>query len=255
MSEISAVIITYNEELFIGKCLASLEGIADEIIVVDSYSTDSTEEICKKYKVNFIKHEFEGFRDQKNYALQFARHKHILSLDADEALSDELRESILAIHGNWSHDGYMFNRRNNYCGQWIRFSQSYPDRQLRLFRCDKGEWGKLNLHERFILSNGSSVGRLKGDLLHWPYASRQDHIDKMIKYAEIGAREYHKAGKKASIFTPYIHFFWGFFRSYIVNLGFLDGYNGYLICSTYAKFCFSKYSQLRRLNLEAKRGK
>ena len=89
MPKISAVIITYNEELFIDKCLASLDGIADEIVVVDSFSTDATEEICKKYNVRFIKHEFEGYRDQKNFALQLATHKHILSLDADEALSDK----------------------------------------------------------------------------------------------------------------------------------------------------------------------
>ena len=96
MPKISAVIITYNEELFIDKCLASLEGIADEIVVVDSFSTDATEEICKKYNVRFVKHAFEGFRDQKNFALKLATHKNILSLDADEALSDRLRESILA---------------------------------------------------------------------------------------------------------------------------------------------------------------
>jgi glycosyltransferase involved in cell wall biosynthesis len=96
MPKISAVIITFNEELFIDKCLASLEGIADEIVVVDSFSTDATEQICKKYNVRFVKHEFEGFRDQKNYALKLATHKNILSLDADEALSDKLRESIKA---------------------------------------------------------------------------------------------------------------------------------------------------------------
>src|SRR5450759_3974746 len=97
MPKISAVIITFNEELFISKCLESLEGIADEIVVVDSFSTDATEEICKKYNVRFIKHAFEGFRDQKNYALGLAKFKNILSLDADEALSDKLRESIIAV--------------------------------------------------------------------------------------------------------------------------------------------------------------
>ena len=91
MPKISAVIITYNEELFIGRCLASLDGIADEIVVVDSFSTDGTEDICKKYNVRFIKHEFEGYRDQKNFALKLATYKHILSLDADEALSDQTK--------------------------------------------------------------------------------------------------------------------------------------------------------------------
>jgi glycosyltransferase involved in cell wall biosynthesis len=248
MPKISAVIITYNEELFIDKCLASIDGVADEIVVVDSFSTDATEEICKKYKVRFVKHAFEGYRDQKNYALQLATHKNILSLDADETLSDKLKESILAIKDKWEYDGYLFNRRNNFCGKWIWHSQWYPDRQLRLFYSDKGQFGELNLHEKFIMSNGAKVGKLKGDLLHWPFISRQDHIDKMKKYSLIGAEEFYKAGRKASLFTPYIHLIWGFFRSYIIRGGFLDGYDGFLICSLYAKSAFNKYRKLRHLN-------
>jgi len=248
MPKLSAVIITYNEELFIGKCLASLEGIADEIVVVDSFSTDGTEEVCKKYNVRFVKHAFEGFRDQKNYALKLATYKNILSLDADEALSDRLRESILAIKDNWKYDSYVFNRRNNYCGKWIHYSGWYPDRQLRLFHAEDGSWGKLNLHEKFILSNGASIGRLKGDLLHWPYTSVEDHVNKMGRYALIGAEEYHKAGKKTTFLTPYIHGVWGFLRTYIFNLGLLDGRNGLMICKLYGKSAFDKYKHLRILN-------
>lgn len=249
MPKISAVIITYNEEQFIEKCLASLDGVADEIVVVDSFSTDGTEEICKKYNVKFIKHPFEGFRDQKNYALQQATHKNILSLDADEALSDRLRESILAIKDKWNFDAYRVNRRNNYCGTWIKHSEWYPDRQLRLFYTDHGSWGELNLHEKFMMSNGATIGKLEGDLLHWPFTSLEDHTDKMDRYAEIGAEEFHKVGKKAYFFTPYVHFIWGFIRSYIINGGILDGRNGYLICSLYAKSALKKYKILRQLNL------
>jgi len=218
MPKISAVIITYNEELFIDKCLASLNGIVDEIVVVDSFSTDATEDICRKYDVRFIKHKFEGFRDQKNYALQLATYKNILSLDADEALSDRLRESIIGIKDKWEYDAYLFNRRSNFCGKWISHSEWYPDRQLRLFYADNGKWGKLNLHEKFIMSNGATIGKLKGDLLHWPFTSYQDHIDKMNKYSIIGAEEFHKAGRKANLFTPYIHYFWGFFRKSTTSL-------------------------------------
>lgn len=248
MPNISAVIITYNEELFIGKCLASLEGIADEIVVVDSFSTDATEEICKKHNVRFIKHAFEGFRDQKNYALQLATYKNILSLDADEALSDKLRESILAIKDKWEYDSYQFNRRGYYCGKWINHSEWYPDRQLRLFYADHGRWGELNLHEKFIMSNGATVGRLEGDLLHWTFTAFDDHLDKMNKYSVIGAEEFHRSGRKSGILTPYIHYFWGFFRSYIINRGFLDGRHGFRICSVYAKSAFNKYKLLRTLN-------
>jgi|WetSurMetagenome_2_1015567.scaffolds.fasta_scaffold32266_2 glycosyltransferase involved in cell wall biosynthesis len=250
MPKISAVIITYNEESFIDKCLASIDGIADEIIVVDSFSTDSTEEVCKKYNVKFVKHEFGGYRDQKNFAIGLAAYNNILSLDADEALSDRLRESILSVKNTdkWEYDGYRFNRRNNFCGKWIRFSEWYPDRQLRLFHASDGKWGELNLHEKFIMSNGASIGKLEGDLLHWPFTTIEDHTDKMEKYSLIGAEEFYKAGKKANIFTPYIHLVWGFFRSYIIKGGFLDGRDGYQICSIYAKSAFRKYQMLRQYN-------
>lgn len=253
MPKISAVIITFNEEMFIDKCLTSLEGIADEIVVVDSFSTDSTEEICRKHNVRFIKHAFEGFRDQKNYAMQLASYKNILSLDADEALSEELRESIKAIKDKWDYDGYQFNRRSNYCGDWIHHSEWYPDRQLRLFYSDHGKWGELNLHEKFMMSNGATIGRLQGDLLHWPFTSLQDHREKMKKYSIIGAEEFHKSGRKANFFTPYIHYIWGFFRSYIINRGILDGRNGFIICSLYAKSTFEKYKRLRYLNKSVER--
>lgn len=248
MPKISAVIITYNEEQFIEKCLASLDGIADEIIVVDSFSTDATEKVCSKYNVRFIKHQFEGYRDQKNYALKFATYENILSLDADEVLSDTLRESILAIKDKWDYDGYKINRRNYYCGKWIKYSEWYPDRQLRLFFADHGRWGELNLHEKFMMSEKARIGRLKGDLLHWAFSSPQEHKEKMSKYSRIGAEEYHKAGRKANFFTPYIHLIWGFFRTYIIRGGFLDGKNGYNICSIYARSAFNKYKKLRELN-------
>jgi glycosyltransferase involved in cell wall biosynthesis len=248
MAKISAVIITYNEEALIEKCLASIDGIADEIVVVDSFSTDATEDICKKYNARFIKHKFEGYRDQKNYAIRLATYKNILSLDADESLSDTLRESILKIKDKWDYDGYRFNRRSNFCGTWINYSEWYPDRQLRLFHADDGKWGVLNLHEKFIMSNGASIGKLKGDLLHWSFTSYEDHEDKMRRYTQIGAEEFHKAGKKANILTPYIHFIWGFLRSYIIKGGFLDGRNGYRICSLYARSAFIKYKKLRHLN-------
>ena len=248
MPKISAVIIAYNEEQFIGKCLASLNGVADEIVVVDSFSTDATEEICNKYNVRFVKHLFEGYKDQKNFAIQQATYKNVLSLDADEALSDTLRASIIAVKRKLKYDGYFVNRRNYFCGKWIQHSTWYPDKQLRLFYSDKGQFGKLNLHEKFIMSNGGTTGKLKGDLLHWSCNTLEDHLEKMNKYSLIGAEEYHKTGRKANFFTPYIHYLWGFFRSYFIRAGFLDGSEGFLICSIYAKSAFNKYKLLRKLN-------
>jgi glycosyltransferase involved in cell wall biosynthesis len=248
MLKLSAVIITYNEEQFIEKCLASINGVADEIVVVDSYSTDRTEEICKKYNVRFIKHKFEGYKDQKNYAIGLASYKNVLSLDADEELSDKLRESILAVKDNWEYGGYYINRRNNYCGKWMRFSEWYPNKQLRLFYSDKGAFGELNIHERFIMSNGYKVGKLEGDILHWVCKTPDEHVERMTKYSNIGAEEFHKAGKKAYFYTPHIHYIWGFIRTYIIKGGFLDGRDGYHVCSIYANSAFNKYKKLRHLN-------
>jgi glycosyltransferase involved in cell wall biosynthesis len=253
MPEISAVIITYNEELFIEKCLSSLEGIADEIVVVDSFSTDSTEPACMKHDVRFIKHAFEGYVEQKNFALTQARHPFVLSLDADEALSDELRKSILEIKNNPECDGYYFNRMNNYCGKWIKHSGWYPDRHLRLFNPLKGKWAGLNPHDRFRLNPGSRSRLLKGDLLHWNYSSIEEHIDKINRFSTIAAREYFKAGIKAGPFKGTIHMIWNFIRSYILSAGFLDGHIGHVHCSITAYERLLKYSKLRRLIAEAKK--
>ncbi|MBA4322913.1 MAG: glycosyltransferase family 2 protein [Odoribacter sp.] len=249
MPPFSAVIITYNEQNFIGKCLSSLEGIAEEIIVVDSFSTDSTEEICRKYNVKFVKHEFEGYVEQKNFALTLASYPHILSLDADEALSDELVKSILAIKERFDYDGYIFNRLNNYCGHWMKYSRLYPDKQLRLFDSRKGKWIGPNPHDRFMMDKGCKTVKIKGDLLHWNFNSYEEHIEKMNKFSTIGALEAFKAGRKSGPFTAIFHSSWSFFRSYILKAGFLDGYYGYVSCSITAYSSFMKYVKLRRLNL------
>ena len=157
---LSAVIITYNEEEHLEKCLASLGDVCDEIIVVDSFSTDNTEEICRHYNVTFIQHKFEGYIEQKNFAIQQATHNYILSLDGDEALSDELKESILGIKAHWDHDGFYSSRLNNYCGQWIKHSDWYPDKKLRLFKKGSGKWKGINPHDSYRLKNGKKIQKI-----------------------------------------------------------------------------------------------
>jgi glycosyltransferase involved in cell wall biosynthesis len=248
MQKISAAIITFNEEKNIEKCLQSIVGIADEIIVVDSYSTDSTEIICNRYNVRFEKHRFSGFRDQKNHAVSLATHKYILSVDADEALSEDLRTSLLKLKENIEADGYMFNRLNNFCGQWIRHAGWYPDRQLRFFNKEKGLWGKFNVHERVEMVPGSKIGTIKGDLLHWTCTAKKDYTIKTEKYSDIAAFELHKAGKKAGFLSAVLHGAWRFISTYVIRRGFLDGRNGFFICSTDSCYTFMKYKKLRKLN-------
>lgn len=253
MPKISAVIISLNEQNRIERCIQSLKSVADDIVVLDSFSTDNTEAICKKLGVRFYQNTFKGYRDQKNLVIQYAQYDYILSLDADEALSEELKESILAVKENWEYDAYSFNRFNNYCGQWIYHSNWYPDRKIRLFDRRKGEWGGLNIHETVKMQAGSRITCLKGNLLHWSFARYEEHIDKINKFSTISALEYFNTGKKSSIFKILFNSSWRFFKAYVLRLGFLDGYNGFVICSFSSYESFLKYTKLRRLILEEKK--
>ncbi|MBU2590567.1 MAG: glycosyltransferase family 2 protein [Nitrospinae bacterium] len=247
MNKISAVIITYNEERNIGRCLESLRGVADEIVVVDSFSKDKTEEICQKYGVRFIKYKFEGHIEQKNWAAAQAAYDHVLSLDADEALSDELKSSIMEVKDSWKYDGYYFNRLTNYCGQWIRHLGWYPDRKLRLWDRRKGSWQGNNPHDKFLLQAGSTTHFLKGDLLHYSYYSIRGHIDQVNKFTDIGAATALRNGKSAPLLMIVLNPLWKFFRDYVVKLGFLDGYYGLVISVISAQATFLKYVKLREL--------
>jgi glycosyltransferase involved in cell wall biosynthesis len=244
---ISAVIITFNEERNIERCLQSLEGVADEIVVVDSFSADRTVELCKTFNANILQHVFEGYMQQKKWACQQATSDFILSLDADEVLSPELRKSILEIKNNWLADGYSFNRLTNYMGKWIRHSGWYPDTKLRLWDRRKGNWAGINLHESVEMSPGSRVQKLSGDLLHYSYYSTKQHLDKINKYTEIAAREGLEKGKNTSMFIILVKSLWRFKRDYIFKLGFLDGSIGFKVCYLSAHTTFIKYMKMREL--------
>jgi len=245
--KLSAVIITFNEEEHLDKCLSSLENIADEIVVVDSHSSDGTKTICKRHRVRFIEQKFLGYKEQKNYALKQAKYNHILSLDGDEALSDLLKDSVLELKKKWTKDGYYCSRMNNYCGQWIKHSDWYPDRKLRLFKKSSGQWGGLNPHDKFILHPGKTNGQLKGDLLHWIYSSYAEHNQKIEHFSSIAAKAYCDNGIKSSLIKILWRPSWAFFKAYFIRLGLLDGYNGWIICVKTFKITYLKYVKLRAL--------
>ncbi len=251
MIKLSVVIITYNEERNIGRCLDSVNDIADDIVVVDSFSTDGTEKICLDHGVRFIQHAFDGHIEQKNWAIRQARYPHILSLDADELLSDRLKRSIREVKENWEFDGYYFNRLTNYCGKWIRHSSWYPSRKLRLWDSRKGKWGGMNPHDHFILDRGSSRKFLKGDLLHYSYYSIHQHIEQINKFSDIAARSFFEVGRTASWFNIIFHPLWRMFRDYVIKFGFMDGFYGLVISMNSAHETFLKYSKLRKLNRDA----
>ncbi len=244
---LSAVIITFNEERNIGRCLDSLAGVADEVVVVDSYSTDRTQLICLDKGARFVQHQFEGHIEQKNVALGQASYPYVLSLDADEALSDTLRASILEAKSDWQFDAWAMNRLTNYCGQWIWHSGWYPDRKVRLFDRRLGQWGGMNPHDKVEMQPGCVVGRLKGDLLHYSYYSEQEHYERAGRYAVIAARAMYARGRRGQwwrvLFSPVFKFI----RNYFFRLGFLDGRAGWVICRIAAQETYWKYRALMQM--------
>lgn len=247
MVKISAAIITYNEEKNIARCLKSLEGIVDEIVVIDSFSTDETEKICKSFNTKFIKQEFLGHIEQKNIALQHCSHEHILSLDADEALDDTLREQILKVKANFVADGYYFNRLTNYVDHWVRHCGWYPDKKLRLLKKSKGRWAGTNPHDIIEMTEGSSTQYIKGDLLHYSYDSITDHVNQTNKFTTIAAKAAFSKGKRSSVFKIVTRPIFKFFKDYVLKKGFLDGRYGFIICCINSLSALLKYSKIKEL--------
>lgn len=246
--KISGVIITYNEEKNIGRCLKSLQGVCDEIVVVDSFSTDQTRSICETYDIRFITNEFGGHIEQKNFALEQASHDFVLSLDADEALSEELKLEIINAKQNHRASAYRFNRFTNYCGQWIKHSGWYPDTKTRLWDRRRGKWGGTNPHDSVELEAEVTPIHLKGDLLHYSYYTMEEHILRSAKYAKISAKAMQAQGRKASILKMLSSAGFRFIQDYFFRLGFLDGFYGLVICGTSSHTTFLKYAYLRSLN-------
>lgn len=246
---VSGVIITYNEERNIARCIDSMADVVDEIVVVDSHSSDQTKAICLSKGVRFVEHAFEGYGEQKNLALDLARHDVVLFLDADEALSEELRESIRKVRASWGSDGYLMNRLTRYCGKWIRHCGWYPGRLVRLWDRRRGRWGGGSLHERVVMDPDAKVQRLSGDILHYSFPTIQSHLDTIGSYSEIAAREAHRSGKRAGLVVHVIlNPLYTFLSKYFIRLGFLDGYHGFLVCTYSAVANFAKYTKLRALN-------
>lgn len=246
MNSLSVVIITFNEEKNIKRCLDSIKDIADEIIVVDSYSTDNTEQICTAFNVRFIQHPFEGHIQQKNYALELASKDLVLSLDADEALSDELKNNIIAVKENAKFDGYTMNRMTNYCGKWIRHGTWYPDTKLRLAKKSLVHWGGENPHDKLIISS-SKVQHLKGDILHYSYYSIEGHLQQQQNFSSIAAEAMFLRGKRAPFYKLILNPIASWIKDILFRFGFLDGKSGFIIANISAKSVYWKYSKLRSL--------
>lgn len=250
MPQISVVIITFNEEKNIARCLDSVKEVADDIVIVDSFSTDRTEAICKERGARFVQHKFEGHIEQKNWAITQAKYPYVLSLDADEALDETLKKSIIEVKSSWTCDGYTMNRLTNYCGQWIKHCGWYPDTKLRLWDSRKGSWGGINPHDKYEMDKDAKIDHLKGDILHYSYYTLDDHYKQVNYFTDISSKALYRMGKNASwgklVISPVIKFV----RDYFIKLGILDGYYGFVISRISAYATYLKYKKLRNLHAQ-----
>ncbi len=244
--KISVTIITFNEESNIKAACESVAW-ADEIVVVDSNSTDATREIAESCGARVITNDWPGFGAQKQFAVNRAENDWILSLDADERVSDQLRASIetLSKHPKTEIDGYVVARRTYYQGRWIRGGGWYPDYQLRLFDRTKGHWKLRHIHEAVVMETGARVGEIGGDLLHYTSPNAAHH-HRMIgdRYAPLAAQQMFEEGRRTSIWKVVTAGPAAFIRSWLLKGGFRDGFAGFTIASFAGHHAFLKHLML-----------
>jgi glycosyltransferase involved in cell wall biosynthesis len=255
MISLTAFIISFNEEKNIARCIQSLKPVADEIIVVDSFSTDKTTAIAAELGAKVIQRTFTGYGDQKFFAQEQSGSDWVFSIDADEVLTEELQASILKMKAAPGYDAYEVNRLSSYCGKWIRHCGWYPQYILRIWNRTKGSITRDEVHESVQLTDKkTTIGKLKGDLLHYTYDTISEHIRKIERYTEAGARNDVARGKSCSLLKLLVVPKWQFFTTYILQLGFLDGYYGYILCRNSSFAAFLKYSKIRQYRSLKKRG-
>jgi glycosyltransferase involved in cell wall biosynthesis len=245
MEKLSVVIITFNEERNLGRCLDSVLRIADEIVVLDSFSTDGTLTIAGARGAKVYQESFAGYTEQKNRALALASFPFALSLDADEAIDQRLEAAILSAKAGGLQGAYTMNRCTNYCGKFIRHGSWYPDRKLRLFDRRQAKWTGFRIHER-VDYTGTPI-HLRGDILHYSYDALEEHVTQNNRFSTLSAQAYFEQGKRSSWFKMLVNPAWAFVGGYIFRLGFLDGFRGFVIAVNVAHLTFMKYYKLYAL--------
>jgi glycosyltransferase involved in cell wall biosynthesis len=244
--KVSAVVITRNEEANIEAALLSLEGIASEIVVVDSRSTDRTVKLARKYTDRVVERTWTNFADQKNFGNDQASHPWILSLDADERLSPELREELKAmLEGEPECAAFSMPRRVFYLGRWIKHSGWYPDRKVRLFRKERAHWEGAYVHESLVVDG--EVRNLKGDIHHYTYRNIADHLARINRFSDLGAQKLYADKKKCRWYHLLLQPFGRFLKSYLLKRGFLDGFAGLVVSVLNGYSIFVRYAKLREI--------
>ncbi len=245
--QLSVIIITFNEENNIQRCLNSVRGIADEVVVVDSGSEDNTKTVCRQMAAKVYDHPFRSYGLQKEFATRLTAFDHILSLDADEELSEELRDSISRVKLHWEKDCYSCHRITNFCGQWILHGEWFPDKVIRLFDRRKAKWIG-NIHEKIVPYDRHNMGDLRGELLHYSYHSLNHFRIKSEKYAAMSARELYRQGVYPGFYHFYIKPAYRFLSAFLLRRGFMDGNAGYHIARLTADRVYMKYEKLKQMH-------
>ncbi|HET7000028.1 MAG TPA: glycosyltransferase family 2 protein, partial [Puia sp.] len=234
----------FNEEKNISRCIDSVADVADEILILDSYSTDRTVAIAESRGAVVKQEVFKGFIEKKNKAVELATHDYVLSLDADEALDPVLAQSILQIKENFANRAYRMNRCSSYCGKFIRHGSWYPDTKIRLFDRRIANWGGTNPHDKVVLNENIQVEHLKGDILHYSYHSISEHVNQNNKLSTLAAESLFASGKKTNLLSIILRPCWAFLVSFIFRAGFLDGLFGFVIAIQIAHMTFLKHVKL-----------
>lgn len=247
-TKLSALIITKNEAHHIRACLESLQW-ADEIIVVDSGSTDQTREICQELGAKVYLHDWPGFGIQKNRALQYASHEWVLSIDADERVSPELQAAIKSVleESTPSFNAYTVARISSYCGRFIRHSGWYPDHIVRLFKRKQFTFSPDLVHERVLVDQQEPTHLLTGYLYHYSYENLEQVLLKTNLYSSLSAESLYQRGKRANLVTAILHGLWAFIRTYFLRAGFLDGTHGFMLAVSNAEASYYRYLKLMLL--------
>lgn len=246
--KLSVAIITFNEERILEKTLSSIEDLADEIIIVDSYSTDRTETICKGFsKLKFIQQKFPGFGRQKNYAISLCTSEWILFLDADEIPDETAKDSIRKIISDEHQKCFVYDIRFNniFLGKALKYGGWGNTRRERFFKKGYGKYSEDIVHEEFITTEKKC--RLNGRINHYTYKDIHHHIEKSNKYTSMMAEKMYRNGKKATVAKILFKPLYQFIKSYFLRLGFLDGLVGYYAAFTAAFYTFLKYKKLHEI--------
>jgi glycosyltransferase involved in cell wall biosynthesis len=239
-SSLSACIITYNEADRIEACLRSLS-FCDELLVIDSHSSDATRALAAALGARVIERDWPGYRSQKQFAVDSARHDWVLCLDADERLTEQLRDEIqqLRAAGFPGAAGWSVPRITDYFGRFLRHGNAYPDRLVRLFDRRCGGWSGDEIHENTRISG--RIGRLQGHLEHFSYRSLSDHLNRMQRYADLMAQALYARGRRCGLTPVLLNPQWRFVRGYLLRLGFLDGWRGLVFALIEANYVRRKY--------------